>query len=183
MPITGGVKVSLNQGTINVEGPKGKLAWRYPEQIAVEIDDGTKSVKVSRSEDLAPVRALHGLTRALIANMIEGVYKGYFKSLEIYGAGYGCRVQGNSLSVQVGFANSVDLPIPAGINVNVEVPQARGNEIPAKLSIDGADKQMVGQFAAQIRAIRKPEPYKGKGIRYVGEYVRRKQGKALAAGR
>jgi large subunit ribosomal protein L6 len=144
VPITGGVKVSLNQGTINVEGPKGKLAWRYPEQIAVEIDDGTKSVKVSRSEDLAPVRALHGLTRALIANMIEGVYKGYLKSLEIYGAGYGCRVQGNSLSVQVGFANSVDLPIPAGINVNVEVPQARGNERPAKLSIDGADKQMVG---------------------------------------
>jgi large subunit ribosomal protein L6 len=148
-------------------------------------------VVIASSGSTAQSRALHGLTRALIANMVRGVHLGYRRSLEIYGTGYGCRVQGRSLLLNCGHMGrgvgkdgkprdaQFNIPIPEGVAVTVEVPAARGDNEPAKMTIEGPDKQKVGQFAAEVRAIRPPEPYKGKGIRYAGEQVRRKQGKAF----
>jgi len=189
-----GVKVELRNSVVKTSGPKGELSWEYPQGISVEYDAGASLIRVQRSHDTAQGRAIHGLTRALIANMVLGVEKGYEKKLEIYGTGFSCKTQGAKLLLNVGFmGRGIDakgkpkeaqfvLEIPKGLTVTVEVPAARGESEPAKFSIAGADKHMVGQFAANVRAIRPPEPYKGKGIRYAGEYVRRKQGKAFASG-
>lgn len=189
-----GVKVELRDKTVKTSGPKGELTWKFPEGVSVEYDAGASMIRVQRAHDTAQGRALHGLSRALIANMLLGVEKGYEKKLEIYGTGYGCKLAGGRLLLNVGFmGRGVDaagkpkeaqfvLEIPKGLTVTVEVPAARGESDPAKLTIQGADKHMVGQFSADVRAIRPPEPYKGKGIRYAGEYVRRKQGKAFASG-
>ena len=169
------VKISIADSTIQVEGPKGKLSFRHRESIGVNYDEAGKQVLVTRSDDERENRALHGLTRSLIANMVEGVTTGYTKKLEIVGVGYQAQLKkANTVALQVGFANQVVLEAPAGVSV-VVVPD------PTHITISGADKQAVGQFAAVVRKVRPPEPYKGKGIRYEGEVVRRKAGKAFGA--
>jgi len=166
-----GVKVSVGGDAVNVEGPKGKLSFPLDSNLAVKVDDGT--VSVSRSSDVRTARAMHGLTRAVIQNMIIGVKDGYEKKLELQGVGYVCKLSGKTLSLRVGLANELKKEIPAGLEVTC----------PDQTHIDvkGCDKQQVGQFAAEVRALRKPEPYKGKGIRYVGEQVKIKPGKSAKA--
>ena len=168
------VKVSLNDSTINVEGPKGKLSLNYRREIGVKYDEAAKQLLITRPDDERLNRALHGLTRSLIANMVQGVTAGYTKKLEIVGVGYQARLEkANTVALQVGYANQVILEAPAGVTVTV--PDA------THVVVAGADKQAVGQFAAEIRKVRPPEPYKGKGIRYEGETVRRKAGKAFGS--
>ena len=176
-----GVTVAVQDRTVNIEGPKGKLAWTHRSEVSVAYDQDAKQIRVDRSSNDRSVRALHGTTRALIANMIEGCLSGYQKALEVYGVGYGAQIQDDRVVLAVGYANPRGLEIPPGVTVTVEVPQARGDNQPAKFTVSGADKQAVGQFAAQLRKVRPPEPYKGKGVRYAGEYVRRKLGKAFGA--
>lgn len=188
-PITvpGGVTVSVAGRVVSVSGPKGKLNWEHPATAAVVYDDKAKVITVTREQDTKQSRANHGLTRSLIANMVAGVAKGYEKRLEIYGTGYNCKLQGRTLHLNVGFmgrrrgiGSQFELPVPDGVEIDIEKEASRGDTEPALLTVKGFDKQRVGQFAAEIRALRKTEPYKGKGIRYKGEVVRRKQGKALA---
>jgi len=175
IPVAAGIDVAVKEQQVKVKGPKGELTISAHPAITVAFDGGSRQITVSRPDDARQNRALHGLTRALIANMVEGVQKPFEKRLEIQGVGYQAQLAGKSLSLQVGFANTVKLPIPAGITC--EVPQ------PTQIVVRGIDKGVVGQFAANIRRVRPPEPYKGKGIRYVGEQVRRKAGKALASGK
>ena len=165
------VKVSVADQTVNVEGPKGKLSWTFRPEVSVEFDAGEKEVRIGRNSDERQARALHGLTRAMVKNMVEGVTKEYEKKLEIVGVGYLAAIQGKTLQLRVGFAHEVHKQIPAGLTVTC--PDQ------THVLIKGIDKQLVGQFAAEVRSIRKPEPYKGKGIRYDGEVVRRKAGKAV----
>ena len=179
--ILSGVTLNITDRTISVEGPKGKLSWTHRPEVTVEVDDAAKVIQVTRQDDERLSRSLHGLTRSLIANMIEGCSKGYTKALEIYGVGYGIQVQGNSVSLSVGRSHPVAMVIPAGVTVDIQTPQARGDTDPARFSVSGADKQAVGEFAARLRKSRPPEPYKGKGVRYTGEFVRRKVGKAFAS--
>jgi large subunit ribosomal protein L6 len=169
--VPGGVKVGVAAGSISIEGPLGKLQWAFHPDVSVQFDESAKQVRVSREGDSRQARALHGLSRALIQNMVVGVTKGYEKKLEVVGVGYLAAIQKGVLQLRVGFANEIQMPIPAGLNVTC--PDQ------THIVIKGTDKQLVGQFAAEIRATRKPEPYKGKGIRYDGEVVRRKAGKAM----
>jgi large subunit ribosomal protein L6 len=162
-----GVSVAVDPGRVMVNGPLGELTQQIPLRIAVEQSDGTLNVKrpTERGED----RALHGLTRTLIANMVEGVTKGFEKRLEIQGVGYRAALRGTALELNVGYSHPVVLQPRAGISFDVPTP--------TEVLVKGIDKQQVGQTAAEVRAVRPPEPYKGKGIRYQGEYVRRKVGK------
>jgi large subunit ribosomal protein L6 len=162
-----GVSVSILPGRVMVNGPLGELTQQLPQRIQVEESDGQLLVKrpTERGED----RALHGLTRTLVANMVEGVTNGFTKTLEIQGVGYRASMRGTDLELNVGFSHTVVTKAPPGIAFEVPAP----NQVVVK----GIDKQQVGQTAAEIRAVRPPEPYKGKGIRYEGEYVRRKVGK------
>ena len=169
--VPSGVKVAVTGKKIAVEGPKGKLDWTFRSEVSVAFDEGTRQIVVSRDSDARQSRALHGLTRALIQNMVVGVSQGYEKRLEIVGVGYVGAVQEGRLELRVGFANEIKKKIPAGLDVTC--PDI------THVVIKGTNKQQVGQFAAEVRAVRKPEPYKGKGIRYEGEIVRRKQGKAI----
>ncbi|MGD9125856.1 MAG: 50S ribosomal protein L6 [Planctomycetia bacterium] len=169
--IPDGVKIAVNGSVVTVEGKLGKLEQEFRPEITVTVDDETKSVVVARANDERQSRALHGLTRALIQNMVVGVTEGYERRLDLVGVGYIAAVQNNVLQLRVGFANELQKPIPTGLDVACPDQQ--------HIVIRGIDKQMVGQFAAETRALRKPEPYKGKGIRYQGEQVRRKQGKAM----
>ncbi|MEM7601762.1 MAG: 50S ribosomal protein L6 [Verrucomicrobiota bacterium] len=165
-------KVEIKLGDdagISVEGPKGKLEWTIPAGIAVEQEDG--SVRVTRASEERTVRALHGTARSLIANMVEGVSSGYVRELEIQGVGFRASVKGKSLDLSLGFSHPVLHPIPEGLTVTVEEN--------TKIKVEGIDKQLVGQFAADVRSYYPPEPYKGKGVRYKDEYVRRKQGKSV----
>ncbi|MBV8171075.1 MAG: 50S ribosomal protein L6 [Candidatus Eremiobacteraeota bacterium] len=166
--VPSGVNVGYAGRVVTVKGPKGELTLRCAEPIDVKIDDG--SISVVRPNDEKRNKQLHGLTRTLIANMVHGVTSGFSKSLEIVGVGYRAQAQGKKLNVTVGYSHPVVVEPPNGIDIKVEGTN--------KITVSGADKQMVGQLAAQIRAIRPPEPYKGKGIRYEGERVRRKLGKA-----
>jgi large subunit ribosomal protein L6 len=166
--VPSGVTVEVAGATVNVSGPGGKLAQRISPDMKVTVNDG--QVLVERPSDEREHRALHGLTRSLIANMVEGVTKGFEKRLEIQGVGYRAALQGKDLELQVGFSHPVAFPAPEGIEFEVPAPN--------RIGIKGIDKQLVGETAARIRRIRKPEPYKGKGIRYEGEYVRKKAGKA-----
>ncbi len=168
-PITvpGGVEFTYDTAVVTVKGPKGELQQRVPREMIVESADGV--ITVRRPTDSAPHRSLHGLTRTLIANMVEGVTKGYEKRLEIVGVGYRASIKGDNLELLVGFSHPVTIEPLAGISF--ETPQA------TVVMVKGIDKQAVGETAAKIRAIRPPEPYKGKGIRYAGEYVQRKVGK------
>ncbi|MGD0900188.1 MAG: 50S ribosomal protein L6 [Thermoguttaceae bacterium] len=165
------VTVSVAEGVVTVEGPRGKLHWELRPEVSVAHDQEAKTLTVSRAGEGRLDRALHGLTRAVLQNMMVGVTQGYEKRLEIVGIGYIAAVQQNVLQLRVGFANELQVPIPEGIKVACPDQQ--------HIVIQGIDKQLVGQFAAEVRARRKPEPYKGKGIRYLGEPVRRKQGKAM----
>lgn len=166
--IPSGVQVTITERTVEIKGPKGRLARAIPPAMTVEVADG--AILVRRPSDLDRHRALHGLTRALIANMVRGVTEGYRIELEIHGVGYRVAKQGNNLAMQVGYSHPVEVTPPEGITF--EVPQ------PTRIGVVGIDKELVGQVAARIRAIREPDPYKGKGIRYAGERIKLKPGKA-----
>jgi large subunit ribosomal protein L6 len=164
--------VNVAGQVVKVEGPKGKLDLSVHPLISVKMDTEKKELVVTRPNDEKQTKALHGLTRALLANMVEGVINGYKKSLEIQGVGYKAEMKGKTLVLSLGYANQINIPVPS--NVTVQLDGA------TKIHVSGADKQAVGQFAAQVRKTRKPEPYKGKGIRYEGEVVKIKPGKAFA---
>jgi large subunit ribosomal protein L6 len=168
----GAAKVLVQDRLVRVEGPKGKLELNVHPVITVKLDGEKKELVVTRPDDEKPSKALHGLTRSLLANMIEGVTQGYRKALEIQGVGYKAEQKGKNLVLSVGYANPVTVPIPGNVSVKLEGAN--------KIEVTGADKQAVGEFAARVRKVRKPEPYKGKGIRYEGEQVKIKPGKAFA---
>lgn len=172
IPVPSGVEAKVDSTSISVKGKHGELSFTYHPSMKVELDSESNVINVVRPDDARQSRALHGLTRALIANMVQGVDTPFVKKLEIQGVGYQATLNGQKLSLQVGFANTIVLEVPQGVIC----------ELPSSTSIvlTSADKHAVGQFAANIRSVRPPEPYKGKGIRYEGEYVRRKAGKAFA---
>ena len=174
------VKVKITGRQVDMEGPKGKLSLTHHERMAVRMDEAAHVLLVERPNDDREARSLHGLTRSLLANMVVGVTEGYAKSLELYGVGYSVTVQGNKLSLVCGYSHPQVLEIPVGIKVDIATAQARGDNEPARFTVSGCDKQMVGEIAARCRRARKPEPYKGKGIRYAGERIVRKVGKAFA---
>ncbi len=174
VPVPPTVKVSIAESTILIEGPKGKLSYKHRPEIDVVFDEAGRQIVVTRHDDERVNRSLHGLTRSLVANMVQGVSSGYSKKLEIVGVGYQAQLKkANTVALQVGYANQVVLEAPPG--VAVVVPD------PTHIIISGPDKHAVGQFAAVVRKVRPPEPYKGKGIRYDGEFVRRKAGKAFGS--
>ncbi len=172
VPIPDKVKVSIQDHLVKFDGPKGSLELQVHPAMTVKLDETGKQLVVTRPDDEKPNKALHGLTRALLANNIEGVASGYTKNLEIQGVGYKAEQKGKSLVLSVGYANTVTVPIPAGVIVSMEGA--------TKIKVEGPDKQLVGQFASDVRRVRKPEPYKGKGVRYAGEQVKIKAGKAFA---
>lgn len=171
IPIPAGVTVTVQNGTVTVKGKQGELRLEHHEAVQVALETDPQRLVVTRQDDRGESRALHGLTRALLNNMVTGVVTPFERKLEIQGVGYQAAISGKTLSLQVGFANAVKLPIPS--NVTCEVPDN------THINLKSADKHAVGQFAANIRAVRPPEPYKGKGIRYLNEWVRRKAGKAF----
>lgn len=172
--VPNGVNVTINDGEVEVKGPKGELRQHILSQsVDVKLEDG--NVVVSRKGDAKPHRSAHGLTRTLISNMVEGVSKGFRKSLEIQGVGYRANKAGEKLNLSLGYSHPVVFEAPKGITLSVEGTN--------KIHVDGIDKQQVGQVAAQIRELRPPEPYKGKGVRYEGEVIRKKLGKAGKAGK
>jgi large subunit ribosomal protein L6 len=168
-PITlpAGVEIDIGPGRVGVKGPRGSLEQAIPREMTVSLDEGV--VTVTRPTDRGPHRSLHGLTRTLVANMVEGVTNGYEKRLEIQGVGYRAALRGTSVELLLGFSHPVVVEPPAGIEFEIPAP--------TQIVVRGIDKQSVGQVAADIRRLRPPEPYKGKGIRYAGEIVRRKVGK------
>ena len=163
------VKVEVKGQKVFVEGPKGKLNFELPNHTAAKVENGT--VHVSRQGEDAQVKALHGLSRALLNNMVKGVSEGFVKKLEIQGVGFKAAVQGKVVNMSLGYSHPINYPIPDQIKVTVEEN--------TKLTIEGPDKQLVGQVASELRAFYPPEPYKGKGVRYVGEHVQRKEGKTI----
>lgn len=168
VPVPDTVSVTVEGPLVTVTGPRGTLVRRFPDAVAIDVADGAATV--SRSGDGREARALHGLSRALLNNMVVGVSDGFSRQLEIVGVGYRVALKGSDLEMQLGFSHPVAFPAPAGITF--EVPD------PTRIVISGIDKEAVGQVAADIRKIRPPEPYKGKGIKYAGERIRRKAGKA-----
>lgn len=163
------VKVEVKGQQVQVEGPKGKLSWELPRRTSLKVQDG--KVVVSRQGDDAQVKALHGLSRALVNNMVRGVTEGFVKKLEIQGVGFKAAVQGKAVNLSLGYSHPIQYPIPEQIKVTVEEN--------TKITVEGPDRQVVGQVAAELRSFYPPEPYKGKGIRYVGERVVRKEGKTV----
>jgi len=172
VPVPTGVKIAVNGGVVSVQGPKGALQFEPRKEVNVKLDDGGKNVVISRTSDDRLPKALHGLTRAIINNMVIGVTAGYEKKLEIVGVGYVATLKGDVLSMRVGFANEIVKKVPKELKVTL--PDQ------THIVIQGCDKQLVGQFAAELRNSRKPEPYKGKGVRYQGEHIKLKPGKAAA---
>ena len=164
-----GVKINIEGSMVKVEGPKGKLEWKLPEGIECKVKDN--KISVCRVNDTKKLKSLHGLSRAIINNMVIGVWQGFQKELDIVGVGYKASLKGKILNLQLGFSHPVEFPIPEGIEI--EVPTS------TRIIVKGIDKQLVGQVAASIRRIYPPEPYKGKGIRYAQEEVRKKLGKAM----
>jgi len=171
IPVPAGVKVAMEDGTVKVEGPKGKLAQAIPAGLSVRMDGNV--LTVGRSSDHRTVRALHGLIRSLLANMVHGVKDGFERKLEIVGIGYRAQVQGKNLQLALGYSHPVIFPLPDGVQAEVD----RQVSIPLK----GPDKALLGQLAAKLRELRKPDPYKGKGIKYAEEHIRRKVGKKAGA--
>ena len=165
--VPSGVTVTIDGQTVTVKGPKGQLAWTVAEEIEVKQDGG--ELTLTKRQESQRAQAMWGLSRTLVANMVQGVTQGYEQTLELVGVGYRAAMKGQALSMQLGFSHDVDIPPPAGISF--AVPKQ------TEIKISGIDKQAVGEIAAQIRRIRPPEPYKGKGVRYAGEKVRRKEGK------
>lgn len=175
VPVPSGVSVSVANGKVSVSGSKGSLEWTHRPEVGVALDDDKKNVVVSidaRHESNKEVRALWGTTRALISNMIVGVTEGYSKTLEVVGVGWTAELAGQKLRLGLGLANKIEVPVPQGLTVTVEKQNVK---------IEGTDKQAVGNFASSIRALRKPEPYNGKGVKYAGEVIRRKEGKAFGS--
>ena len=168
IPVPSGVEVKIDGSTVVVKGPKGELSQTFTDVLTIEQKDG--ELVVTRPDDSRTARSLHGLTRTLLANMVTGVSEGFSKNLEIVGVGYRAILKGSDLELQLGFSHPVVVSAEPGITFEVPAP--------TKITVRGIDKQLVGQVAADIRKWRKPEPYKGKGVRYEGEYVRRKLGKA-----
>ena len=184
--VPAGVTVKVSGQEVAVSGPKGSTSSSFPSSARITYDAAAKCVRVVSQEDTKQGRANHGLTRALIANMVKGVSQGFEKRLQIFGTGYNCQLKGRTLHLNVGYSgrrrgvgSQFELPLPQSVEVVVEKDAARGDTEPAQLVVRGFDKQSVGQFAAEIRALRRTEPYKGKGIRYHGEVIKKKQGKAL----
>jgi large subunit ribosomal protein L6 len=169
IPLPEKVSLAVNNGAVSVEGPKGKLDWALPEGIELSQEDGNVALK--RTDESRRGRAMHGTTRALIANMVEGVSKGFERRLEIHGVGFRAAVKGKALDLQLGFSHPLLHPIPEGLKVTVEEN--------TKILVEGIDKHAVGQFASDVRSYYPPEPYKGKGVRYADEQVRRKAGKSV----
>lgn len=172
--IPGGVQVAVQDNAVAVRGPKGSLSHMLPLGITAERSD--QSLVVRRQGDDRRARSLHGLTRRLLFNMIEGVQKGYEKGLEIHGVGYSVKAQGRTLLLELGFSHPIEYPLPEGLEAEVRTPTN-----PGVFVLRGADKQLVGQVAAAIRVLRPAEPYKGKGVRYIGEQIRRKAGKTFTS--
>jgi large subunit ribosomal protein L6 len=172
IPIPSGVDVVVNGDVVSVKGPKGELSKKFRPEVNVKVTDG--QVTVARMANDKQSLALHGTTRAIVANLVKGVSQGFSKALEIVGTGYRAQLSGKSLVLQVGYSHPVNYVPPPGVEIAVESP--------TRVVVKGIDKEMVGKAAAEIREIRRPEPYKGKGIRYEGEHVRRKAGKAGAVG-
>jgi len=168
IPLPETVTIAISHGRVQVNGPLGELSQQVPTRMAIEHAEG--EIRVTRPTDRGDDRALHGLTRSLVANMVEGVTNGYERRLEIQGVGYRAALKGTDLELSVGYSHTVTIKPRTGIEFEVPVP--------TQVVVKGTDKQMIGQTAAEIRKVRPPEPYKGKGIRYTGEYVRRKAGKA-----
>jgi large subunit ribosomal protein L6 len=171
IPIPQGVKVQVDGSTVRAEGPKGKLAQPVPAGLVPRVADGT--LVIERGSDERRVRALHGLARALVANMVTGVKDGFERRLEIVGIGYRAQMQGKSIQLALGYSHPVLFPLPDGVTAEIDKQTA--------ITLRGADKALLGETAAKLRALRKPDPYKGKGIRYAGEVVRRKVGKKAGA--
>ena len=174
LPVTvpGGVDIKIDGQTVSVKGPKGQLSRTFHENMKIAREDG--KISVQRADDSQMNRALHGLTRTLIANMVTGVTTGFAKDLEISGTGYRAILQGKKLTLSLGFSHPIEIDPPAGVTFTVETPQ--------KLKVSGIDKEAVGEVAAKIRGLREPDPYKAKGVKYAGEYIRRKAGKAGKVG-
>lgn len=170
IPIPGNAKVKIEDGVFLAEGPKGKVSEKLFPECPVEIEDG--EIKIDRTSNLGAVRAKHGLIRALLANAVQGVTEGFQKDLEIVGVGYRGEIKGKEAHFALGYSHPVIFPIPEGISIEID----KNN----KISVSGADRQQVGQVAAEIRSLRPPDPYKAKGVRYSGEHIRRKEGKAGA---
>jgi large subunit ribosomal protein L6 len=168
IPVPNGVTVAIDGSTVSVKGPKGELQRKFAEGISFVLEDN--KVVTSRSSEESSQKALHGLSRALVANMVEGVTKGYSKQLEITGVGYKAEPKPYGLLFSLGYSHTIEFKAPKGITLKATQP--------TQVLVEGADKEVVGQVAAEIRSLRKPEPYKGKGIKYVGEKIRRKAGKA-----
>jgi large subunit ribosomal protein L6 len=169
--IPDGVKIQLDDGVVRAEGPKGKLAQPIPAGITAAVDN--KQLVIKRGDDSRTARAIHGLTRALVANMVTGVKDGFERKLEIVGIGYRAQMQGKSIQLALGYSHPVIFPLPEGITAEIEKQ--------VSLTLRGADKALLGETAAKLRSLRKPDPYKGKGIRYANEVVRRKVGKKAGA--
>jgi large subunit ribosomal protein L6 len=178
-----GVNVEQKGQHIKITGPLGSLEIDCHPRIKVKVDSTEGQILVENEHpEIRQDKQLHGTMRSLIANMVDGVSKGFEKKMEIYGTGYNIKEQGGKVVLQIGFSHPVQVSVPKGIKVNIETPATRGNDVPARFTSLGIDKCLLGQFAADIRKIRPPEPYKGKGIRYADEHVRRKVGKAFASG-
>lgn len=171
IPIPTGVQIQVTDGVVRVEGPKGKLEHRLPSAVTVEVSDG--SLKVTRKDDSRQTRALHGLTQRIVGNMVRGVHAGFTRNLEIVGVGYRAEAKGQSLQLSLGYSHPILFQLPPGV-------QAR-TERPTSITLESIDRQLLGETAAMIRRLRPPEPYKGKGIKYVEEVLRRKAGKAAGA--
>ena len=186
VPLPSGVKATLGDGKLHIGGALGQIEQAIDRRLRVAIDDEKKVLRVERTADDRQSRALHGLTRNLIVNMIVGVTRGYVRGIQVVGVGYSAKLEGNELVIQVGFHNDLRVPVPEGLKVD---PPQTGNllvsgvgSVPCTtVRIRGVDKQKVGEFAAELRRLKPPEPYRGKGIRYEGEEIRRKAGKAFAA--
>jgi large subunit ribosomal protein L6 len=181
--IPSGVKVELQGSKLKVTGPKGTLDINVPSFLKVNIDTAAGKLNIV-SQDIKNknFRTMHGTTRALIANMVKGVHVGFEKKLEIYGTGYNVKEQGGNIVLQVGYCKPAEIPIPKNVKLTIEIPATKGNEVPAKFGVSGPDKCILGQFASEIRNVQKPDPYKGKGIRFAGERIKKKVGKAFASG-
>lgn len=171
IPVPQGVKIAVDGATVSVQGPKGTLSQVVPQGLSVSLEPGV--LNVGRQSDHRNVRALHGLTRSLLANMVQGVTAGFERKLEIVGIGYRCQVQGSNLQLALGYSHPVVFALPEGVKAEVEKQ--------VSITLRGADKALLGQTAAQLRALRKPDPYKGKGIKYADEQIRRKVGKKAGA--
>jgi large subunit ribosomal protein L6 len=181
--IPSGIKVELKDQHVKVSGPQGNMEMDCHPLIKVKVDSSANTILVGNDDaDNRYAKQMHGTMRALIANMVTGVSKGFEQKMEVYGTGYNVKEQNGNLVMQVGYCNPVEIAIPKGIKVKIDIPATKGNDTPAKFTITGADKAVLGQFAAELRKSKPPEPYQGKGVRYADEHIKRKVGKAFASG-